>query len=143
LLYLGNLPTVLPKDASNINEFNEEHKPNCYFEHSLTLKLVEFFLLAEKFLLPDAAKTAALDKLVSMQKSKYIPDSEPLPFKLLNRTLDRTSLHLPLRKLILSYISSDSLDKNSFMARISSDRSSRGRVGFWSRPGPPRWPVRP
>jgi hypothetical protein len=54
----------LPKDASSIDEFDEQHKLGCYFDHSLTLKLVEFFLLAEKFLLPDEVKTAALDKVV-------------------------------------------------------------------------------
>ena len=54
----------MPKDASNIDESDEQHKLDCYFDHSLTLKLVEFFLLVEKFLLPDEVKTAPPDKLV-------------------------------------------------------------------------------
>lgn len=115
ILHLGNLPAVLPKDALNVDEFDEQHKVDCYFDHSLTLKLVEFFLLAEKFLLPAEVERAALDKLPFIQKSKDSPHSEPLPFELINQALDRTSLHAPLRKLILDHVSFDYLDKNSFI----------------------------
>ena len=103
-----------------------QHKVDCYFDHSLTLKLVEFFLLAEKFLLPAEVKRAALDKLAFIQKSKDSPDSEPLPFELINQAFDRTSLHVPLRTLILDYVSFDYLDKNSFMTRIRDELLREG-----------------
>jgi hypothetical protein len=81
-LYLRNLPAVLPKDALNIDEYDEEHKVDCYFDQSLTLKLVEFFLLAETFLLLVEVKTSALDKLGLSQNpittqilSLYLSDS--------------------------------------------------------------------
>ena len=67
----------------NIDEFDEQRKVDCYFDHSLTLKLVEFFLLAKQFLLPAEVKRAELEKLAFIQKSKDSPDSEPLPFELI------------------------------------------------------------
>ena len=115
----------MPKDALNIDEFDEQHKVDCYFDHSLTLKLVEFFL-AEKFLLPAEVKRAALDKLAFIQKSKDSPDSEPLPFELINQALGRTSLRALLRTLILDYVSFDYLDKNSFMTRIRDELLREG-----------------
>ena len=54
-------------EALNIDEYDEEHKVDYYFDHSLTLKLVELFLLAKKFLLSAEVKTAALDKLGFIQ----------------------------------------------------------------------------
>jgi hypothetical protein len=108
----------LPKDALNIDEFDEQHKVDCYFDHSLTLKLVEFFLLAEKFLPQAEVRRAELGKLAFIQKSKDSLDSEPLPFELISQALDRTSPHAPLCTLILDYVPFDYLDKNSFMTRI-------------------------
>jgi hypothetical protein len=87
-----------------------------------SLKLVEFFLLAEKFLLPAEVKRAALDKLAF----KDSPDSESLPFKPINPALDRASLHVPLRTLILNYVSFNYLDKNSFMTRIRDELLREG-----------------
>jgi hypothetical protein len=91
-----------------------------------SLKLVEFFLLAEKFLLPAEVKRAALDKLAFIPKSKDSPDSESLPFKPINPALDRASLHVPLRTLILNYVSFNYLDKNSFMTRIRDELLREG-----------------
>ena len=108
----------MPKDALNIDKFDEQHKVDCYFDHSLTLKLVEFFLLAEKFLPQAEIRRAELGKLAFIQKSKDSLDSEPLPFELISQALDRTSPHAPLCTLILDYVSSDYLAKNSFMTRI-------------------------
>jgi hypothetical protein len=67
-----------------------------------------------------------LNKLAFIQKSKSGPDSEPLPFELINPALDRTSLHAPLRTLILDYVSFDYLNKNSFIARIRGELLHEG-----------------
>jgi hypothetical protein len=101
-------------------------KVGSYFDHSLTLKPVEFFLLAEKFLLPPEAKRAALDKLAFIQNPKGSPDPEPLPFELTNQALDRASLPAPLHTLILDYVSFDYLNKNSFMTRIRDELLHEG-----------------
>jgi hypothetical protein len=98
-------------------------KVDYYFDRSLTLKLVELFLLAKKFLLPAEVRIAALDKLGIVQNPITTPILSLYLFGLINRAFDRTSLHSPLRKLILDYFY---LNKNSFTTKIRDEPPREG-----------------
>jgi hypothetical protein len=115
-LYTGSLAGVMPENVK-VNEERLRNNPDCDPENATTIKLVEFFIQADKFLLPDEVKTAILDNLVIIRKSKFLRICTSISLGIVSRVLKATSTDSPLQTFILDSVCFDFVDKHEFMKR--------------------------
>jgi hypothetical protein len=81
---------------------------------------VEFFIQAEKFVLPDQVKIEALDNIILRRKmiKKF---SKLMPLEVLGRVLESVPDDSPLRTLVLDFVCSDFDTRDKFMDCIAKE----------------------
>ena len=111
-LYRGHLPEVISgKMESGGNPL----------EPSFTFKLVEFFIQAEKFLLPDQAKVDALDRMLVIRRMVKVT-TKPVRLEMLGRVLEAVPDDSALRTLVLDFVCNDFDTKYKFMDSMRGTR---------------------